>query len=196
MQAFFYKAYRMEAMNVVTKQVKSKSRKAPKTAATAATATRRNRPQRMQVDKAPKVHVPHGMSLRARSKKPNTSSMKARKPRVVTNWGNLTAMFNRSIGFPQARQPVLAAPELAEPVILAHANAPLFAPPRFTFAPPAQQAQAAAQTAVQAAQTAVQAAHVAEDAEMEALAQGMARIPKINSKGRRRSPATGMTLYK
>ena len=184
-------------MNVVKKKVKSKSKskKAPKAAATAASSTRKNRPQRMQVDKAPKVHVPHGMSLRARSKKPNTSSMKARKPRVVTNWRNLTAMFNRSIGFPQARQPVLAAPEVAEPVILAQANAPLFAAPRFTFAP-VQQAQAAAQTAVQAAQTAVQAAHVAEDAEMEALAQGMAGLPKINSKGRRRSPATGMTLYK
>ena len=185
----------MNAMDIVKRKVKSKSksRKAPKAAATA---TRTNRPQRMQVDKAPKVHVPHGMSLRARSKKPNTVTHAVRKPRVVTNWSGLSAMFNRSIGFPQARQPVLAAAQVAEPLVVRHANAPLFAAPRFTFAPAAQQAQAAAQTAVQAAQTAVQAAHVAEDAEMEALAQGMARLPKINSKGRRRSPATGPTLYK
>ena len=183
----------MEAMNVVKKKVKSKSKskKAPKAAATAASSTRKNRPQRMQVNK---VHVPHGMSLRARSKKPNTA-VTMRKPRVVTNWSGLSAMFNRSIGFPQARQPVLAAPHLAESVVVRQANAPLFAAPRFTFAP-AQHAQAAAQTAVQAAQTAVQAAHVAENAEMEALAQGMAKLPKINSKGRRRSPATGKTLYK
>ena len=185
-------------MNVVKKKVKlkskskSKSKKAPKAAATAATATRRNRPQRMQVEKPPKGHVPHhGMILRAKLKKPTVTM---RKPRVVINWPGLSDMFS-SIGFPQARQPVLAAPEVAEPVVVGHANAPLFAPPRFTFAP-VQQAQAAAQTAVQAAQTAVQAAHVAEDAEMEALAQGMAGLPKINSKGRHRPPATGRTLYK
>ena len=183
----------MEPMEVVKRKIKSKSKskKAPKAAATATSSRKRNRPQKMQVNK---VHVPHGMSLRARSKKPNTA-VTMRKPRVVTNWSGLSAMFNRSIGFPQARQPVLAAREIAEPVVVRNANAPLFAAPRFTFAP-AQQAQAAAQTAVQAAQTAVQAAHVAEDAEMEALAQGMARIPKINSKGRRRSPATARTLYK
>jgi len=183
----------MNAMDIVKRKVKSKSksRKAPKAAASA---TRMNRPQRMQVDKSPKVHVPHGMSLRARSKKP-TVTHTVRKPRTTAkNFHSLANLFG-SVGLAAVRQPAPAA-EVHAPVLLRQANAPLFAAPRFTFAPAAQQAQAAAQTAVQAAQTAVQAAHVAEDAEMEALAQGMARLPKINSKGRRRSPATGPTLYK